>query len=354
MGTPPAPAMDSGQSVAVLSTVAGTGVAGTGGDNGPAASAELNSPRGIAVDGTGALYIADHANHLLRKVSADGSITTFAGTGARGSAGDGGPAVAAQLNGPRSVAVDGAGGLYIAEYVGHRVRRVAPDGTISTFAGSRARGFDGDGGPASAALLHIPFGLAADGGGALYIADSSNHRVRKATSAAPPHEAPAPPEGLPVSGTVVFWANVRSKLRMAVKSESSKDGAEVHQARAAARDSQRWRLVVVGKDGADLWYRIENVRSGKVLEVAGTQESAGAVTTQRAYVGDDAHHQQWKLIPVGPAAGTPRTYEIVNRHSGLRLRAGSNAPGALKQHEADGDQRYRQWQLLPLIVPHTV
>ncbi|MGW0335302.1 NHL domain-containing protein [Streptomyces sp. NPDC003011] len=323
-----------------ISTVAGTGAAGFSGDNGPAASAQLNGPHEVEVDAAGDLYIADASNHRIRKVTADGKISTVAGTGAAGFGGDGGPAISAQLNIPVGVVADSSGTLYIADHSNHRVRKIAADGKISTVAGTGAAGFGGDGGPAASAQLRNPFGLAVDCVDALYIADHVNHRVRKIASARM--------AGLPESGTVVCWGNVRSTLRMAVLRESTKDGAEIHQLLAASRDHQRWRLVAAGQHDGDVLYRFENVRSGKVLEVVGAQEAAGAVVAQRAYEGADARHQQWRLIPVGSANDTPRVYEIANRNSGLLLRVDTNARAVIKQDRAEGDHRDRQWQLLPV------
>ncbi|MFE9399947.1 RICIN domain-containing protein [Streptomyces flavidovirens] len=323
-----------------ISTVAGTGTAGSDGDGGPAISAQLNGPRGVAVDSAGNLYIADHVNNRVRKVTADGEISTVAGTGTADSSGDGGLAAAARLHSPAGVVVDSVGNLYIAEYNGHRVRKVTADGEISTVAGTGTEGFGGDGGPAASAQLQNPLGLAVNCVDALYVADHYNHRLRKV--------AAAPMAGLPESGAVVSWANVRSKLRMAVVRESTKDGAEVHQMLTVPRDHQRWRLVVVGQDDGEVLYRIENLRSGKVLEVAEAREGVGAAVAQRAYESDDAHHQHWRLIPVGSLTDTPRVYEIANRNSGLLLQVDTNARTAIKQHRAKSDHRERQWQLLPV------
>ncbi|WP_405642440.1 RICIN domain-containing protein [Streptomyces uncialis] len=323
-----------------ISTVAGTGVAGFGGDNGPAGPAQLRNPYALAVDSADALYIADSGNHRVRKVTGDGKISTVAGTGVAGFGGDGGPALSAQLNLPLGVAVDSSGVLYVADARNHRVRRIAADGTVSTVTGTGTAGFGGDDGPAASAQLNNPLGLAVDCVDALHIADHVNNRVRKIAS---PKMA-----GLPGSGTVVSWANVRSKLRMAVQRESVKDGAEILQSLPAPRDHQRWRLVVAGQDAGEVLYRIENLRSGKVLEVVGAQEAAGAVVAQRAYEGGDARHQHWRLIPVGSGGGTQRVYEIANRNSGLLLRVDTNARTVIKQHGAEGDHRDRQWQLLPV------
>ncbi|CAM5322219.1 NHL domain-containing protein [Streptomyces abikoensis] len=323
-----------------ISTVAGTGTGGFGADGGRADSAQLNHPQGVAVDAAGNLYIADCDNQRVRKVTADGTISTIAGTGVAGFGGDGGPAASAKLYNPMGMVVDGTGALYIADSDNHRVRKVAADGTISTVVGAGSAGFGGDGGSAVSAQLNMPFGLAVDCVDALYIADFGNHRIRKVAA---PRMA-----GLPESGTVVCWANVRSRLRMAVMRESTLDGAEIHQTLPAARDHQRWRLFVAGEHDGDVLYRIENMRSGKVLEVAGPQETAWAVVAQRAYEGAEARHQQWRLIPVGPVNGTPRVYELANRGSGLLLQTGTNARAVIKQDGAEGDHRGRQWQLLPV------
>ncbi len=163
-----------------ISTLAGTGRAsGFSGDGGPATSAYLSSPRGVAVDGQRNIYIADYGNNRVRKVSPGGTITTFAGTGIQGFSGDGGPATSAQLYQPHGVAVDAQGNVYIAEYRGNRVRKVSPGGTITTLAGTGKAGFSGDGGPATSARLYAPAGVAVDGNRNVYIADQQNGRVRK-------------------------------------------------------------------------------------------------------------------------------------------------------------------------------
>ncbi|MER7625352.1 RICIN domain-containing protein [Streptomyces sp. NPDC126503] len=324
-----------------IRTVAGTGTPGFSGDGGPATAAELNGPYGVAVDGAGALYITDAENHRVRKVAGDGTISTVAGTGTDGFSGDGGPATSAKLDFPLSVVADSTGTLYISDHNNHRVRRVAGDGTISTVAGTGSDGFSGDGGPATSAELNYPFGLAVDRVGALYIADYVNNRVRKVATAAMAE--------LPASGTVVSWASVRSRLRIGVSRESLKEGATIRQSLAVPRPSQRWRLVVAGEsDSGDVVYTMENVRSGKVLEVDEARGRAGAVVAQRAYEGDEAHHQQWRLIPVGTVTDGPRVYEIVNRNSGLLLGVETNAPVVITQRRAEGDHRGRQWELLPV------
>ncbi len=162
-----------------ISTVAGTGVKGFSGDGGPATQAQLGWPLAIATDDAGNLYIADSDNHRIRKVDAAGTITSIAGNGNQGLAGDGGPAVAAELNAPEGVAVDRAGNVYIADIFNHQVRKVDGSGQVNTIAGSGIRGLAGDGGPAVTAQLAYPSAVAVDGDGNVYIGDSGSHRVRK-------------------------------------------------------------------------------------------------------------------------------------------------------------------------------
>ena len=162
-----------------LLTVAGTSVPGYSGDGGEATSARLYWPQGLAIDTEGALYIGDTRNHRVRKIDPTGTISTVAGTGDAGYAGDGGPAMLAQLDSPVGVAVGFGRSLYVADSANHRVRRIDPHGVISTVVGTGELGYAGDGGPATSAPLGSPEGLAFDGKGNLYITDSFNNRVRK-------------------------------------------------------------------------------------------------------------------------------------------------------------------------------
>lgn len=168
-----------------LTTVAGDGTQGFFGDGGPATSAELDSPCGVAVANSGDLYVADTHNHRIRRIVAStGTISTIAGTGSPGFSGDGGSAVSATLAAPTALVPNAAGDLLIADTRNHRIRRIsATNGTISTVAGDGAQGFAGDGGPATSAELDSPSGLALDSSGNLYIADSRNDRIRKVTAA---------------------------------------------------------------------------------------------------------------------------------------------------------------------------
>ena len=162
-----------------ITTVAGTGVPGFAGDGGPAASAQIDAPRGIASLPGGGFLIPDSGNQRIRAVAADGTITTVAGDGTRGFAGDGGPATQAELSLPFAVAPTADGGLLIADTGNDRIRRVAPDGTITTVAGDGIRGYGGDGGPATQAALNGPHNLAVLPDGGFLIADEGNNRVRR-------------------------------------------------------------------------------------------------------------------------------------------------------------------------------
>jgi Bacterial Ig-like domain (group 3)/NHL repeat len=161
-----------------ISLIAGTSTLGAGPFGGAATSAELNGPRDAAVDASGNVYIADLTNNLVEKVSTSGVISIFAGTGTAGFSGDGGPATSAQLNSPQGIAFDAAGNVYIADRNNSVIRMVNSSGTISAFAGTTANGFAGDGGPAASAELSDPVDVAFDSAGNLYIADRGNNRIR--------------------------------------------------------------------------------------------------------------------------------------------------------------------------------
>ena len=163
----------------IITTIAGNGVAGFSGDGGPAVNAQLNLPYGLALDPAGNLYVADFGNDRVRRITPDGTIQTIAGTGQRASSPDGAGPLDTSLLSPRNVAMDAAGNLYIAEFEGHRVRRFGTDGKLATVAGTGEAGFSGDGGKATLAQLKHPAGMTFDRAGALYVADSDNNVVRK-------------------------------------------------------------------------------------------------------------------------------------------------------------------------------
>ncbi len=164
-----------------ISTVAGGGTLSTG-DGLAATSAWLNTPQTMVVDAAGNIFIADTKNHRIRKIDVGtGLISTIAGTGVQGFGGDGGAATSALLNQPKGVAVDSAGNVIFSDTNNQRIRMITPGGTISTVAGTGAGGFSGDGGAATAAQVNKPHGLAIDSADNIYIADETNHRIRKFT-----------------------------------------------------------------------------------------------------------------------------------------------------------------------------
>ncbi len=163
----------------IISTFAGNGSAASSGDGGQATGASLNYPYNVATDTAGNVYISDIVNQSIRKVSSSGIITTICGTGSSGFSGDSGQATAAKVNWPAGMVIDRAGNLLFADSRNNRVRKIDPSGVITTIAGTGTASFSGDGGPATAATLSAPWGLAIDTNGSLFIADQANNRIRK-------------------------------------------------------------------------------------------------------------------------------------------------------------------------------
>lgn len=167
----------------IISTIAGTGSLGCTGDGGLATSAKIDVYFGLAADKFGNVYFADWLNNRVRKVSTSGIINTIAGTGVGGYSGDGGLATLAQLSSPSGVCVDTSGNVYIGDAASNVIRKINTSGIISTIAGTVIAGFSGDGGPATAAQLSGPSGLAADNQGNIFVMDIGNSRIRKINSA---------------------------------------------------------------------------------------------------------------------------------------------------------------------------
>ncbi|HLJ51642.1 MAG TPA: hypothetical protein VKU01_36800 [Bryobacteraceae bacterium] len=165
-----------------VTTFAGTGVQGNDGDGGLANAATINAPHDVAVSSSGTVYILDSGNNRIRKVTPDGKIAAFAGTGAFGHRGDGDAAINAWFSFPEAIALDRSGDLFIADTYNQRIRVVTPDGFINTVAGLGLAGFTGDNIAASQTALNYPAGIAVDAGGTLYIADSGNHEIRKVSN----------------------------------------------------------------------------------------------------------------------------------------------------------------------------
>jgi streptogramin lyase len=192
-----------------ISTFAGTGVAGFSGDGGPAAAAQVTDPYGVVRGPDGAIWFCEHNGHRVRRVSPGGSISTIAGTGEKGHTGDGGPAAQATLNLPHEIRFDRTGHLFIADTANHAIRRIdAQSGIITTVVGTGQRGYRGDDGPAVAAALNGPHSIQFGPDGSLYICDVGNHAVRRvdftagtiatiAGTGRPGHT----PDGAPIRGT---------------------------------------------------------------------------------------------------------------------------------------------------------
>ena len=179
-------------STGIIATFAGTGTLGDSGDGGAATSAQLSQPYGVSVDITGNVYITDFFNKKIRMVTSTGIIRTFAGTGTKGSSGDGGAATSAQLSYPYGVAMDLSGNVYIADTGNYKIRMVNRAGIITTFAGTGAKGSSGDG-AATSSQLGYPQGVSVDISGNVYIADPNNRKIHVVK--------PVCPAGLFVSGS---------------------------------------------------------------------------------------------------------------------------------------------------------
>lgn len=279
-----------------ITTIAGNGIASGSGDGGPATQATLNTPASIAIDTAGNVYVADAFNHRVRRITPDGTITALVGTGQAGFDGDGAQAIDARLRSPLGVAVDGSGTLYIADTYNHRIRKVAPDGVISTIAGTGASGFGGDGGPGTAAMLSYPTGIAVASDGTLYIADTRNHRVRKlATDGTITTVAGTGAAGYNGDGGPAALARLNSPRDVAV----SRDGTlyivdrENRRIRRVDADSIITTVAGTGSSGFN-GYR------GEAIEATLRAPYGIAVDAQgNLYIADTFNHRVRKVTPDG-------------------------------------------------------
>jgi streptogramin lyase len=267
---------------AQVDTIAGTGVSGTAGDNGPALAAQVGNPYGLTIGPDGALYVGEINTHRVRRIDmATGRITTVAGTGERGYSGDGGPATQAQLDEPYEVRFDAAGDLYFVEMKNAVIRKVdRSTGVISTVAGTGTHGFSGDGGPATSAQFNQPHSIAFDANGDLYVADIRNNRIRK----------------------IDMKTGVMSTFSGTGENVTSPDGSSIHGAsfnepRTMAFDEKGDMFLALRRGNAV--YRID-MRSLTLHLIAGTGESG--------YEGDGGPAKNAKLsgpkgIAVSPDGG---------------------------------------------------
>ena len=301
----------------IITSIAGTGFgAGTiaggsyTGDGGPATAATLNGPFALAMDNANNLYIADGYNHVVRKVSPTGIISTFAGTSTASFAGDGGPATAAQLNNPVGLAIDKAGNVYIADDHNNVIRKVTVStGIITTVAGSVAAGSSGDGGPATSARLDLPIGVTFDTAGNMYIADAHNNAIRKVDNA----------------GIISTYAG-------SLTSGYSGDGGAATLAkldtpqRISFDDSSN---LYISDYYNNVVRKVNNI-TGIITTYAGDGTGAGTIPPTGAYGGDDSVPTKAQLaFPHGIAFDHLHKAYISDRGNGVIRRIG---PPALVDH----------------------
>jgi streptogramin lyase len=267
---------------AQVETIAGTGISGMAGDNGPAVGAQVGNPYGLTIGPDGALYVCEIGTHRVRRIDlAMGRITTVAGTGEKGYAGDGGLATQAQLNEPYDARFDQAGNLYFVEMQNAVIRKVdRASGIISTVAGTGTPGFSGDGGPATGAQFNQPHSIAFDANGDLYVADIRNNRIRKIDMK---------------TGVITTFSGTGEKAM--APDGSPVRGASLNEPRTMAFDAKGDMYLALRAGNAV--YRID-MRSLTLHHIAGTGESG--------YEGDGGPAKQAKLsgpkgISIGPDGG---------------------------------------------------
>lgn len=297
-----------------VTTVVGTGTAGWSEEGVAGTEAQINNPTSVAVDSAGNVYFADTMNHRIRKLDANGIVTTVAGRGAPGFSGDGGPATSARLFYPKSIQIAPDGKLYIADTFNGRIRVVAADGTISTIAGNGRFGFYGDGGDSRNAELRFPNAVAAASDGKVYISDSQNNRIRLLTPVSPdPTEAERPIISLNGISTPAEFGSSKtfaSGAWMEIQGQRLADGERAWQPEdfvggIAPTALNGTRVIVDGVDAHVAYVSPEVVR---VLLPAGIQPGRREVVVETSHGRSDAYKVTFE--DVQPAVNAPAKFNI--------------------------------------------
>jgi DNA-binding beta-propeller fold protein YncE len=275
-----------------ITTLAGTGAKGFAGDNGPAQKARLNNPYGLTRGPDGALYFCDVENHIVRRIGADNVITTIAGTpGKKGYAGDDGPATAATMSEPYELRFDNAGDLFVVERLNHLIRKIDMKTTvITTLAGNGKPGFAGDGGPAKLAQFNQPHSIQFDPAGDLYVCDISNHRIRRIdsktnqiTTWAGTGEKKPTPDGAALKGSPLFGPRAVAFDTAGNAYVALREGNQIF--KIDAKTQTLHLLAGSGKKGFT-----GNGGPGKLATLSGPKGLALSADARRLYLADTESH----------------------------------------------------------------
>jgi len=296
----------------IITTIAGNGTLNASGDGGPANQAQLSFSYQFAFDAAGNLFFADYLNARVRKIDTHGIITTVAGTGTGGYSGDGGPATQAQLSLPAAVAVDSVGNLFVTEAGTSHIRKIDTQGIITTFAGTGANGYSGDGGPATQAALNTPYGMAFDTSGNLFFGDARNDRVRRvgvgsgATTTPTTTVLSLQPNPAKVGQTVTFTATVAAQSSDDLESHpDAKLGGAAAAQPLAAVPTGTVRFSEGGATLADVALNGAAAAYSTASLSAGTHTITAAYSGDAVYAGSNASANVTILAIASPTASVP-------------------------------------------------